>query len=111
MTVVVCQFQIDRLSSMSEEEITDICVKLKGSWPESISYETGDDDGRYVNLFLTTTDRTETWSRIRLQLIESELSGGELQNAMIVTVTGQDGWSDYLLLHHFDRTEPLDSLE
>ncbi len=96
---------------MTEKDITDICAKLNDGWPESISFETGDDDGRYVNLFLTTSDRAETWNRIRSQMIETELSGGELRNAMIVTMTGEEGWDDYLLLHHFDSAEPLDTLE
>ncbi|TWU59546.1 hypothetical protein V7x_55620 [Crateriforma conspicua] len=111
MTIICCQVQIDRLSFMTEKDVTDICVKLETGWPESISHEAGDDDGRYVNLFLTTSNRAETWGRIRSQMIESKLPGGELRNAMIVTMTGPNGWDDYLLLHHFDRTEPLDVLE
>ncbi len=96
---------------MTEKDITDVCGKLKDSWPESISYQAGDDDGRYVNLFLTTSDRATTWYRIRSQMIESKLPGGELRDAMIITMTGEEGWDDYLLLHHFDRAEPLDLLE
>lgn len=96
---------------MTEEDITDICAKLETGWPETICYEVGDDDGRYVNLFLTTLNRSETWDRIRSQLIESRLPGGELRDAMIVTITGQNGWDDCLLLHHFDGAEPLDVLE
>jgi hypothetical protein len=111
MTIICCQIQIARLSFMTEKDITDICAKLKDSWPESISYETGEDDGRYVNLILTTPDRTETWNRIRSKLIDSKLPGGELRDAMIVTMTGQEGWDDYLLLHHYDSAEPLDSLK
>ncbi len=105
MTIVCCQIQIDRLSFMTEKDITDICAKLKDGWPESISYEAGDGDGRYVNLFLTTLNREETWDRIRTQLIESKLPGGELRDAMIVTTTGKEGWDDYLLLHHYDSAE------
>jgi len=111
MTIICCQIQIDRLSSMTEKDITDICAKLKDGWPESISYEAGDDGGRYVNLILTTSDGAKTWNRIHSQMIESELPGGELRDAMIVTMTEQEGWDDYLLLHHFDRSEPLDVLE
>ena len=44
-------------------------------------------------------------------MIESKLPGGELRDAMIITMTGEEGWDDYLLLHHFDRAEPLDLLE
>ncbi|QDV87342.1 hypothetical protein [Planctomycetes bacterium TBK1r] len=111
MTIICCQIQIDRLSFMTEKDITDICGKIEGSWPETISYESGNDDGRYVNLFATTSDRVMTWDRIRAQMIESKLPGGELRDAMIVTMTGDEGWDDYLLLHHFDRAEHLDTLE
>lgn len=96
---------------MTEKDVTDICAKLEGGWPETISYEAGNDDGRYVNLYVTTADRAKTWDRIRAQVIESKLTGGELRGAMIVTMTGEEGWDDYLLLYHFDRAEPLDTIE
>ena len=95
---------------MTEKDITDICAELERSWPETVSYDVGNDDGRFVNLFVTTSDRAMTWERIRAYLIDSELPGGEMRDAMIVTMTGDQGWDDYLLLHHFDRSEQLDSL-
>ncbi len=96
---------------MTEKDIIDYLDRLKDAWPELISFETGNDDGQYVNLTIETANRTTTWNRVRSQLIESKLLGAELRDAMIVTMTGAAGWDDYLLLHHYDRTEPLDELE
>jgi len=48
----------------------------------------------------------DIWNKIS----ETLKKNSELANRIIATCTGQYGWDDYLLLHHFDKTEPLDSL-
>ena len=36
--------------------------------------------------------------------------GPRLARAAIATCEGKHGWDDYLLLHHYDRTLVLDTL-
>jgi hypothetical protein len=51
-------------------------------------------------------DAVELWMAVRAEL--RAVPG--LAAAAIVCCQGAQGWDDYLLLHHFDPTEPLDRL-
>jgi hypothetical protein len=66
----------------------------------------GYDEGRYINVNIVTNDLAALWSNIQpeLQLIDG------FAQASIICCEGAHGWDDYLLLHHFDPTEPLDAL-
>jgi hypothetical protein len=64
----------------------------------------GEDHGEYVNIDYETSRLAELWILVRAELLA--LPG--LADATIVTCEGKFGWDDYLLLHHFDPTEPLD---
>jgi hypothetical protein len=64
----------------------------------------GEDNGPYINIAFEATDPAGLWAAIRGQL----LADPELAGATIVVCEGEHGWHDYLLLHHFDPTEPLD---
>jgi hypothetical protein len=84
--------------SASEEAIT-------GFWVDE-----GDDDGRYINLNFETEDKAELWRLVRTRLYRNSNFGELLATSSITVCTGNDGWSDYLLLHHFDPAEQLDAL-
>ena len=66
----------------------------------------GLDRGRYVNVAFATDDLKALWSALR----EEMLGVPRLAEAAIVCCEGEHGWDDYLLLHHFDPTEPIDQL-
>lgn len=66
----------------------------------------GDDDGRYVNLDFKVPDLSLLWASVRDEI--DSVPG--LAGACIVVCEGEQGWDDYLLLHHFDPEEPLDEL-
>ena len=66
----------------------------------------GDDGGAYININLKSSDPVALWHTIQ-QLLKQNAS---LANACIIVCEGDDGWNDYLLLHHYDRTEALDEL-
>ncbi|MBX3416229.1 MAG: hypothetical protein KF851_01395 [Pirellulaceae bacterium] len=105
-----CQIQIDRLSFMTKTDVLDIFGKIAGSWDERVEIQTGNDNGEYVNVLIESNDPCTTWERMKWPLVESKLPGSEFSPAMIVTVTGDNGWDDYLLLHHYDRDQDLDEL-
>jgi hypothetical protein len=85
-----CTAAIQKLTSLS-----------KDSW-----FDDGNDDGPYVNIFLRTDDVSKLWVKIRTLLVMD----ANLAKCAIVTCEGEQGWDDYLLLHHFDGSEPLDQI-
>jgi hypothetical protein len=66
----------------------------------------GEDGGRYVNVLLSVPSLSQTWSFISEMLNENP----DFAMAAIVTCQGDNGWDEYLLLHHFDPSEPLDKI-
>ncbi len=110
MHTLCCQIQIDRLGTLTEDRIIDLCRNLSDHMP-NVTFESGDDDGRYVNLFVDSDDAADAWSLITTSLLSDGIIGVEVRAASIVTITGRNGWDDYLLLHHFDHTQTLDTIE
>ena len=71
---------------------------------EEVTVNHGSDSGPFVNITFKTVNLSDLWPRLE-QLIRST---PQLSTAAIVTCEGEQGWDDYLLLHHFDSEEPLD---
>ena len=59
-----------------------------------------------MDVTFATRDRAATFEWLKLFLRELKVLKGS-----IIVAQGDRGWDDYLLLHHFDRNEKLDSLE
>ena len=106
-----CQIHIQRLSFTTLPDIRELLERIRDRWPEHIEIETGNDNGEYVNAMIESDDPHATYGRIRRTFVDSKLPGSELAPASIITVTGDHGWKDYLLLHHFDTGQQLDSIE
>jgi len=70
----------------------------------------GIDDGPYINTTYSTSDLVSLWVAVRERALEHATLGPALRRSVIITCTGDSGWDDYRLLHHFDETEPLDEL-
>jgi hypothetical protein len=70
----------------------------------------GNDDGRWLGFSYTTLNVARTWSLIQQKVLGHALLGSSLTKATIVVCQGEAGWDDYLLLHHFNPNEPLDSM-
>jgi hypothetical protein len=66
----------------------------------------GEDGGLYINIGFEAADPTGLWAAIRDQL----RADPALAEAAIVVCQGERGWDDYLLLYHFDLTEPVDEM-
>ena len=65
---------------------------------------TKEENGRYINIDYKTLELLKLWELVKDEL---RLVSG-LAESTIVVCQGQHGWDDYLLLHHFDPTQPLD---
>jgi hypothetical protein len=110
MHTLCCQIQIDRLVTITEAQVNEFYLALAAQIPK-VTFESGEDDGRYVNLFVESDNAVAIWNSIETILLSDRMIGPEVRTASIVTITGPNGWDDYLLLHHFDPTEPLDTIE
>jgi hypothetical protein len=63
----------------------------------------GEDDGRYENFVFNAASPENAMTKVRVVLDSPEV-GRAARSSCIVTCEGEQGWDDYLLLHHFDRT-------
>lgn len=77
----------------------------------NLTVEEGFDDGGYINYVFETPDAEKLWQTLRLAVLDDSLVGMVIQEASVVTCEGQHGWDDYLLLHHYDDEERVDSFE
>ena len=91
---------------MNVETVIAGIRELSNSHSISLQVTEGQEEGRYINLIMEAANPRQTWEAISNEL---RLDTG-FANAAIVCCQGDHGWDDYLLLHHFDRTEPLDEL-
>ncbi len=105
------QVHVERLLALDEPDIVNVGNRIKTEWPDDCSVTTGDDDGRYVNLMIQSDNAGRTWARISELLLGSDFLSTEVKISAIITVTGDAGWDDYLLLHHFDPSESLDAFQ
>lgn len=67
-------------------------------------FEEGNDRCRYMNFNFTTAKPAALWEALRAGPFRSVL----LRSAAMVLCEGENGWDDYLLLHHWDRRLKLD---
>ena len=106
------QVQPERAPSLDLSRLKAECEALAQATQGilGICIDEGVDQEKYWNLTIHSNSPLAAWPVIRTTLFESTLFGEKLQSAAIVICTGKDGWNDYLLLHHFDPSEPLDHL-
>ena len=111
MSVLCIQIQPNRAPDIELALIRDAAWQL-GSTELFTRYgeEEGFDQGPYVNLYFDAPSLAEAWPVIGSKLYEDARIGPSLQKSSIVNCQGQNGWDDYLLLHHFDQTVALDCL-
>ncbi|MFT3879361.1 MAG: hypothetical protein QM703_06850 [Gemmatales bacterium] len=100
------QIQPERSPFMDVETVVAGIRELSNSYTTSLHVTEGQEEARYINLIMEAAHPRQIW-----EAISNELSiDAGFANAAIVCCQGNHGWDDYLLLHHFDRTEPLDEL-
>lgn len=100
MKSLVVQIQPARAPHLDVEAT----VALLTANGDEVAVKHGSDSGPFVNVTFRTVSLSELWPRLE-QLIRST---PQLSTAAIVTCEGEQGWDDYLLLHHFDSEEPPD---
>jgi hypothetical protein len=78
-----------------------------GSLTDVISGEDRNESFAHINVY--AEDAYGFWGNVRRQICKNSLSKTLL--IMIVVCEGKNGWDDYLLLFHYDKTEKCDRLD
>lgn len=104
------QVHLDNVPSLDVDRLKERCDAVAQTTPGVLGFraEEGEDQGRYLNLVFGTYEPLAAWPVVREALYESHDFGGDLRNASMALCTGDQGWDDYKLLYHFDRSVPLD---
>lgn len=110
MRTLHVQLQPDLIPGVDIAILRDVLAGLASS-PLVENFESleGKDQGRYINFNYQSPDHAALWHALSGILHGSSKSASLLRAATIVACEGSHGWDDYLLLHHFNPTEPLDS--
>jgi predicted RNA binding protein with dsRBD fold (UPF0201 family) len=99
---VCVQFQPDRVAA----DESRVRQALRTALPNA-KIVAGEDDGRYENIMFDVESPQVALSKIRA-VLDSPSVGPAARASCIVTCEGENGWGDYLLLHHYDPTEKPD---
>ncbi|MBC8217705.1 MAG: hypothetical protein H8E73_04515 [Planctomycetes bacterium] len=112
MKCLSVQIQPERSPDLDNESFIDLFKKWcgKSTCVSGVDVDEGFDDGGYINTNCMTSDLGALWSQIRSRFYEGGDSSPGLPKASIVVCEGEHGWDDYLLLHHLDDTEELDTI-
>jgi hypothetical protein len=106
------QVQPERSPNFDRDQLTAAFLKIAESSDlvRHHTFDNGYDDGAYFNYTFDTENLAQLWRMIQETVFEISLFKKHLRKSAIVVCTGDDEWNDYLLLHHWDPTEPIDSL-
>jgi hypothetical protein len=111
MKTLCVQIQPERAPGLDEASARDILLNVgAGTGVVHAQVTEGYDGCRYINIQYATDDLPRLWTLIKEGVLNEPKVGPLLARCMIVVCQGEAGWDDYLLLHHFDGAEPLDSL-
>ena len=70
----------------------------------------GNDNGEYYNFDFDTPRPAELWDQIRKTVFADAAFSDAFTQGSMAICTGQNGWDDYLLIHHWDASEDLDEV-
>lgn len=112
MSGLCIQIQPARAPGLDLAVVRDLCDLLASNEPlvKRFTLVEGDDDGPYLNLMFETNRLQALWAVLQRHLYQDSAVGELIRRASIAACEGDQGWENYLLLHHFDRTLQLDDL-
>jgi len=104
MKCLSIQLQPELDGNHDEKEVISLAKSI-GRYPE---VDSSDDDGRYVNLNFFTENLTILWKELKSGVLENKELGDWVRRVSIIVCEGENGWDDYLLLSHYDKSENID---
>lgn len=110
---ICIQVHPQRTASLDLHQVKRSCEALAKATPgvRGIGFSEGQDDGDYLNIVMASESPLDSWRLLAPQLFGSLEFGAQLRGACLCMCTGEDGWNDYRLLHHFDPAVPLDHVD
>lgn len=109
MRAINIQVQPDRVPNMNLDEVKAAFVSLSESdLVEEYDFSEDADKGRYLNFTYGTNDAASLWKEIKSSIFENETLSDEVSRCSMAMCSSEEGWDDYLLLHHFDPSVTLD---
>lgn len=112
MKQLCVQIQPEREPCLDKRAVVRLFEELRRDSPHLL--EMCVDEGRgahpYININCTTDNPGSLWAQVKRRVYEESDPGSALARASVVVCEGDAGWDDYLLLHHHDENEKLDSL-
>ena len=111
MSVLCIQVQPNLAPGIDLGVVREVAVQL-GSTTLFTRHgeEEGFDNGPYISLYFDTPYLSEAWPVIWSQLYEDARIGTLIRASSIAICEGNNGWDDYLLLHHFNPAESVDDI-
>jgi hypothetical protein len=106
MKCLSIQIQPDRCAGESPQDLVAKLQDACGELPCVSSINVSEVDGA-INVNCNSSDPAILWAHLKRDIYECD---SVLPKASIVVCEGEAGWDDYLLLHHFDEDEELDSV-
>jgi hypothetical protein len=103
-------FDPERVPELNPADVVFHLRALSAGWAEKLHVDQGDDNGPYASVTYTVRDLADFWAHLQAEMSRNPIVSAALLCGGIITCEGDHSWDDYLLLHHFDLTEPLDTL-
>jgi len=75
-----------------------------------ISFGSGDETGTYETFTFSTSDVAALWELVQKAFYRDSAFAEPLKESSIVVCTGVDGWSDFVLLFHYDPAVEVGSI-
>ena len=107
-TAALCiQVHPGAASGMDLPTLREAAERLAKSVPglHGVSFTEGEDKGSYINIVFSVESTAIAWEHIRTNLLDSTQFGATLRNSCLVVGTGEHGWNDYVLFHHYKRPQ------
>lgn len=98
------QVHLGRAPGLAVDRLQPECeaIARRTTGIRGIGFTEGEDDGGYLNIVFASEDPEAVWPALHAALAASPAFGGMLDSACICLCTGDDGWNDCRVLHHFD---------
>ena len=107
------QLQPERSPALDMARTRQLLEALAKDQAVVAGFETveGEDEGPYVNFTFAAKDPAGLWAQIQREVLGDRDLGAEIAASSIIIVEGDEGWDNYLLLHHFDPQHKTDSAD
>ena len=107
------QLQPERVSSLDVARTKQLIESLAKDHAVVGGFQIneGEDEGPYVNFTFAAKNPAALWAQIQRKVLHHREIGAGIAASSIIIVEGDEGWDNYLLLHHFDPQYEVDEAD